>query len=142
MTSASLNRVTLIGHLGADPEIRDLPDGGKFANFSVATTDSWTDKSSGEKKDRTTWTKVVIFNEPLIDSVVGKFLKKGSKIFIEGSLENRKWQDSDNVDRYSTEVVLRPYSGKLTMLDAPKQDAGPARPNGKKRQAQNTPDVA
>ena len=122
----SVNKVTLIGNLGADPEIRTLPSGSRVASFSIATSDTWKDKESGERQEKTQWHKISIFNEGLI-KIAESYLHKGSKIYLEGQLENRKWQDKDGNDRYSTEVVLRPYRGELTMLDAApnRPDAAP-----------------
>jgi single-strand DNA-binding protein len=115
--SVSLNKVTLIGNLGKDPEIRSFQNGGRAAHFSIATSENWKDKDTGEKKERTEWHQVTIMTEGLI-KVAEKYLKKGSKVYIEGKLETRKWTDKDNHERYTTEVVLRPYSGELIMLDA------------------------
>jgi single-strand DNA-binding protein len=127
--SGSLNKVTLIGNLGKDPEIRSFQNGGRAAHFSIATTDSWKDKQSGERKEKTEWHHVAIMTDGLI-KVAEKYLKKGSKVYIEGKLETRKWTDKDNQERYTTEVVLRPYSGELIMLDGRKDrpDAGTADP--------------
>ena len=119
--SGSLNKVTLIGNLGKDPEIRSFQNGGRAAHFSIATTESWKDKQSGERKERTEWHQIAIMSDGLI-TVAEKYLKKGSKIYIEGKLETRKWTDKDNHERYTTEVVLRPYSGELIMLDGHKGD--------------------
>jgi single-strand DNA-binding protein len=121
--SGSLNKVTLIGNLGKDPEIRNFQNGSRAAHFSIATTDSWKDKDSGEKKERTEWHQVAIMTEGLI-KIAEKYLKKGSKVYIEGKLETRKWTDKDNQERYTTEVVLRPYSGELIMLDGRKDERG------------------
>jgi single-strand DNA-binding protein len=120
---ASLNRVQLLGHLGADPEVRNLPEGARVANFSVATSDKWTDKESGEPREKVEWSRICIFSEPLV-ALAEKYLKKGSRIFIEGSLHTRKYE-KDGSTHYATEVVLRPYSGSLTLLDAPAR--GPER---------------
>lgn len=114
--SGSLNKVQLIGNLGADPEIRSTNDGRKIANLRIATSESWRDKSSGERKEKTEWHTVVIFSEGLC-KVVEQYLKKGSKVYLEGSLQTRKWQDKDGNDRYSTEVVLQSFGGTLVMLD-------------------------
>ncbi len=114
--AGSLNKVMLIGNLGADPEIRSFQNGGKVANLRIATSETWKDKNTGERQEKTEWHTVAIFSEGLI-GVVERFLKKGSKVFIEGSLSTRKWQDKDGQDRYSTEVVLRGMNGTLTMLD-------------------------
>lgn len=116
--AGSLNKVMIIGNLGADPEVRMMPSSGdEVCNLSIATSESWSDKSSGERKERTQWHKIVIFNPNLV-KVAKNYLKKGSKVFIEGQLETRKWQDKDGRDQYSTEIVLRPYRGELTMLDS------------------------
>jgi single-strand DNA-binding protein len=114
--SGSVNKSTLIGHLGKDPEIRSFQDGGRVAHFSVATSESWKDKESGERKERTEWHRVSIMSEGLV-GVAEKYLKKGSKVYVEGKLETRKWTDRDGIERYSTEIVLRPYSGELILLD-------------------------
>lgn len=113
---ASLNKVLLIGNLGADPEVKSFSNGGKVCNLRIATSESWKDKNTGEKQERTEWHSVSIFNEGLV-GVCERFLKKGSKVYIEGQLQTRKWQDKDGNDRYSTEVVLRGFNGTLTMLD-------------------------
>jgi single-strand DNA-binding protein len=123
--SGSLNKVTLIGNLGKDPEIRSFQNGGRAAHFSLATTDSWKDKESSERKERTEWHQVAIMSDGLV-TVAEKYLKKGSKVYIEGRLETRKWTDKDNQERYTTEVVLRPYSGELIMLDARKDESAAA----------------
>ena len=115
--AGSVNKVILIGNLGRDPEIRSLQDGNKVANLSLATSDTWRDKNTGERRERTEWHRVVIFNEHLI-KVAQNYLKKGSKIYIEGQLQTRKWQDQSGQDKYCTEVVLRRYRGELTMLDS------------------------
>ncbi|MGH6886092.1 MAG: single-stranded DNA-binding protein, partial [Geminicoccales bacterium] len=114
--AGSVNKVILVGNLGRDPEIRTMQDGGKVANLSVATSESWRDKSSGERRERTEWHRVVVFNDRLVD-VIEKYLKKGAKVYLEGQLQTRKWQDQSGQDRYSTEVVLQRYRGELTMLD-------------------------
>lgn len=113
--AGSVNKVILIGNLGADPEVRSFQNGGKVANMRIATSETWKDKNSGEKKERTEWHTVAVFAEGLV-GIVEKYLSKGSKVYIEGQLETRKWQDQSGADRYSTEVVLRPYAGTLTML--------------------------
>jgi single-strand DNA-binding protein len=114
--AGSVNKVILIGNLGADPEVRTLPSGGKVVNLSVATTDTWRDKNSGERKERTEWHRVVIFSEGLV-RIAEQYLRKGSKVYLEGSLQTRKWQDQSGQDRYSTEVVLQNFNSQLTMLD-------------------------
>jgi single-strand DNA-binding protein len=122
--SGSLNKAELIGHLGKDPEIRAFPNGGRAASFSVATTESWKDKKSGERKERTEWHRVSIMNDGLV-GVAEKYLKKGSKVYIEGKLETRKWTDKDGHEKYTTEIVLRPHSGELLMLDGRQGEALP-----------------
>jgi single-strand DNA-binding protein len=114
--AGSVNKVILVGNLGKDPEVRTFQNGGRVASFSIATSESWKDKTSGEKKERTEWHRVSILNENLV-GVAERFLKKGSKVYIEGQLETRKWTDKEGHEKYSTEVVLRPYRGELTMLD-------------------------
>ena len=113
--AGSVNKVILVGNLGKDPEVRAFPNGGRVANFSVATSESWKDKNSGERKERTEWHRVSILNDALV-GIAEKYLKKGSKVYIEGQLETRKYE-KDGRDVYTTEVVLRPYRGELTMLD-------------------------
>ncbi len=114
--AGSVNKVILIGNLGRDPEVRSFQNGGKVCNLRIATSEQWRDKASGERKERTEWHSVAIFSEPLV-RVAEQYLRKGSKVYIEGQLETRKWQDQSGQDRYSTEVVLRPYTSTLTMLD-------------------------
>ena len=114
----SLNKVLLIGNLGADPEIRSFQNGGRVANLRIATSETWKDKNTGERQERTEWHTVAIFSDGLVN-VVERYLKKGSKVFVEGKLQTRKWQDQSGNDRYSTEVVLQGFGGTLTMLDGP-----------------------
>ncbi len=114
--AGSVNKVILVGNLGKDPEIKVMQNGGKICNLSIATSENWTDKSTGERKEKTEWHRVVVFNENIV-KVCENYLKKGAKVFIEGQLETRKWQDQQGQDKYSTEVVLRQYRGELTMLD-------------------------
>jgi single-strand DNA-binding protein len=123
----SINKVTLIGNLGKDPEIRSFQNGGRAANFSVATSESWKDKDTGERQERTEWHRVSILSDGLV-SVAEKYLKKGSRVYLEGKLETRKWTDRDGVERYSTDVVLRPYSGELILLDGRKDEAQASAP--------------
>ena len=113
--AGSVNKVILIGNLGRDPEVRTFQNGGKVVNLRVATTDSWRDKSSGERREKTEWHSVAIMSEPLAN-IAEKYLRKGSSVYIEGALETRKWQDQSGQDRYTTEIVLRPFSGNLTLL--------------------------
>ncbi len=121
--AGSVNKVILVGNLGRDPEIKQMPSGSSIANLSVATSESWRDKASGERKEKTEWHRVVVFNEGLV-RIVEQYLKKGSKVYIEGQLETRKWQDKDGNDKYSTEVVLRNFNSTLTMLDGKNDSAG------------------
>ena len=114
--AGSVNKVILIGNLGRDPEIRSMQNGQKVANLALATSESWRDKQSGERKERTEWHRVVIFNENLIE-IAEKYLRKGSKIYVEGALQSRKWQDQSGQEKYTTEIVLQRYRGELTMLD-------------------------
>jgi single-strand DNA-binding protein len=114
--AGSVNKVILVGNLGKDPEIRTLNSGDRVANLSVATSETWRDKSSGERKEKTEWHRVVIFNDNLV-KVAENFLKKGSKVYIEGSIQTRKWADNTGVEKFSTEVVLQKFRGELTMLD-------------------------
>ncbi len=115
--AGSVNKVILIGNLGNDPEIRSFQNGGRVANLSVATSESWKDKATGERKERTQWHRVVVSNENLV-VICEKYLKKGAKVYLEGQLETRKYTDKDGVEKYTTEVVLRPYRGEITMLDS------------------------
>ncbi|PLS20590.1 single-stranded DNA-binding protein [Neptunicoccus cionae] len=114
--AGSLNKVMLIGNLGRDPEVRSFPNGGKVCNLRIATSERWRDKNTGENRERTEWHQVSIFSEGLI-RVCEQYLRKGSKVFVEGQLQTRKWQDQSGNDRYSTEVVLQGFNGTLTMLD-------------------------
>jgi len=114
--AGSVNKVILIGNLGRDPEVRTFQNGGRVANLSLATSEQWKDKQSGERREKTEWHRVSVLNDALI-GVCERFLRKGSKIYIEGQLETRKWQDQQGQERYTTEVVVRPYRGELTMLD-------------------------
>ena len=114
--AGSVNKVILVGNLGQDPEIRTFQNGGKIANLRIATSEQWKDRNSGERRERTEWHSVVIHSEPLV-RVAEQYLKKGMKVYIEGQLETRKWQDQSGADRYSTEVALRPYRSELTMLE-------------------------
>jgi single-strand DNA-binding protein len=113
--AGSVNKVIIVGNLGRDPEVRSFPNGGKVVNLRIATSETWRDKQSGEKKERTEWHSVAIFNEAL-GKIAEQYLKKGSTVYIEGQLETRKWQDQSGADRYTTEVVLRQFRGELTLL--------------------------
>jgi single-strand DNA-binding protein len=115
--AGSVNKVILIGNLGRDPEIRSTQDGARIATFSVATSETWRDKATGERKDRTEWHRVVVFNDRLVE-VIEKYVKKGAKVYLEGALQTRKWTDNSGQERYTTEVVLGRFRGELTMLDS------------------------
>lgn len=123
--SGSVNKVILVGNLGADPEIRRTNDGRAIANLRVATSETWKDKATGERKERSEWHRVVIFSEPLA-KVAEQYLKKGAKVYIEGQLQTRKWEDQQGVERYSTEVVLQGFNSQLVMLGDKRQDGGSA----------------
>src|SRR5581483_3167490 len=120
--AGSVNKVILIGNLGRDPEVRTLQNGGKVANLSLATSESWRDKSSGERKEKTEWHRVVIFGN--LADIAEKYLKKGSKVYVSGSLQTRKWTDQSGTEKYTTEVVLQGFGGELTMLDGKGGGAG------------------
>ena len=120
--AGSINKVTLLGNLGADPVVSVLPSGSKIVNLRVATSDSWKDKATGERKERTEWHRVVIFNPQLADTAE-RYLRKGSKVYIEGQLQTRTWKDNTGADRYTTEIVLQNYAGTLMMLDAKNSDS-------------------
>lgn len=128
--TGSVNKVILIGNVGRDPEIRNMQNGDPIANLSVATSESWTDKRSGERQERTEWNRVVVFN-PHLAKIVEKYVTKGSRVYLEGQLQTRKWTGQDGVERFSTEVVLQRFGGQLVILDkaksgdAPQQSAGP-----------------
>lgn len=113
--AGSVNKVILVGNLGRDPEIRSMPNGDRIANLSIATSEQWRDKSSGERKEKTEWHRVVIFNDNIV-KVVENYVKKGSTVYIEGALQTRKWTDKDGVEKYSTEIVVGKFKGELTML--------------------------
>ncbi|MGE0425353.1 MAG: single-stranded DNA-binding protein [Reyranellaceae bacterium] len=115
--AGSVNKVILVGNLGRDPEVRNMPSGGMVVNMSVATSDNWRDKATGERKERTEWHRVVIFNDKL-GEIAQKYLRKGSKVYLEGQLATRKWTDKDNQERYTTEVVVPRFGGTLTLLDS------------------------
>ena len=114
--AGSVNKATLIGNLGKDPEVRNTQDGTKIVNLTLATSETWTDKASGERKEKTEWHKVLIFNDRIAD-VAERFLKKGAKVYVEGKITTRKWTDQTGADRYSTEIVIDRFKGELTMLD-------------------------
>lgn len=121
--AGSVNKVILVGNLGRDPEIRTFQNGGKVCNLRIATSETWKDKQSGERKERTEWHSVAVFQEGLV-RICEQYLKKGSKVYVEGKLQTRKWQDQSGADRYTTEIVLQGYDGALTMLDGPSGGGG------------------
>ena len=121
--AGSVNKVILVGNLGRDPEVRSFQNGGKVCNLRIATSENWKDRNTGERRERTEWHSVAIFSEPLA-RIAEQYLRKGSKVYIEGQLETRKWQDQHGQDRYTTEVVLRPYRGELTLLDGRNDQSG------------------
>jgi single-strand DNA-binding protein len=121
--AGSVNKVILVGNLGAEPEVRTLPSGNKVVNLSVATSENWRDKNTGERKEKTEWHRVVIFSEGLA-RVAEQYLHKGSKVYLEGQLQTRKWQDQSGQDKYSTEVVLQGFNSNLTMLDGRGEGGG------------------
>jgi single-strand DNA-binding protein len=129
--AGSVNKVILVGNLGKDPEVRTTQDGTKIVNFSVATSETWNDRASGERKERTEWHRVVIFNDRVGD-VAERYLRKGSKVYVEGSLQTRKWTDQSGQERYTTEVVIGRFKGELTLLDraGPREEGGMAESGG------------
>ncbi len=135
--AGSVNKVILVGNLGKDPEIRRTQDGKAIANLSIATSETWRDRNSGERKEKTEWHRVVIFSEGL-SKVAEQYLKKGAKVYVEGSLQTRKWTDQNGVEKYSTEVVLQAFNGVLTMLDG--RSGGESEP-ANERKAQTYADV-
>ena len=137
--SGSVNKVILIGNVGQDPEIRSFQTGGKVCNLSIATSERWKDRETKEQKERTQWHRVVVFNEPLIN-LIEMYVKKGSKLFIEGQLETRKWTYASGQEKYSTEVVLRAYKGELTFLDSRSNnnDNDSFQPNNQVNETKNT----
>lgn len=137
---AGVNKVIIVGNLGRDPEVKTFPNGGRVVNMRLATSETWKDKQSGEKKERTEWHSVAIFNEAL-GGIAEKYLKKGSLCYIEGSLETRKWQDQSGADKYTTEIVLRPFNGTLTLLGGSgggARDSGSTQSDGVDRAANGT----
>lgn len=137
---ASVNKVILVGNLGKDPEVRTMQSGGKVCNLSIATSESWNDKASGERKEKTEWHRVVIFDDRLAD-VCEKYMKKGSMVYVEGQLQTRKWQDQSGNDKFSTEVVLQRFRGELRVLDRPAGKAAPSEPAGQATSAPLDDDV-
>jgi single-strand DNA-binding protein len=122
---SSVNKVILVGNLGADPDVRSFSSGGRVCNLRVATSEKWKDKGTGEQRERTEWHSVAIMSDGLV-GIAERYLRKGAKVYIEGQLQTRKWQDQSGADRYSTEVVLRPYGGELVLLDGPGGDIKPS----------------
>ncbi len=127
--AGSLNKVMLIGNLGKDPEVRSFQNGGKVCSFSLATSESWKDKNSGERREKTDWHNISIFNENLV-RIAEQYLKKGSKVYLEGALQTRKWQDQSGNDRYTTEVVLQNFNGTMVLLDGRSEGGGGQRSGG------------
>jgi single-strand DNA-binding protein len=127
---SSVNKVILVGNLGADPDVRSFPSGGRVCNLRIATSEKWKDKGTGEQRERTEWHAVAIMSDGLV-GIAERYLRKGSKVYIEGQLQTRKWQDQSGADRYSTEIVLRPYGGELVLLDGPGGDTKPANNHSK-----------
>ena len=127
--AGSVNKVILVGNLGKDPEVRRMQSGDPVVNLSLATSETWRDKASGERKEKTEWHRIVIFNKNLAE-VAEKYLRKGSKIYVEGALQTRKWTDKDGIEKYSTEIVLQNFRGELTMLDSKGDGGGGARIGG------------
>jgi len=136
--AGSVNKVILVGNLGADPEVRSLPSGGKVVNLSIATSENWKDKNTGERREKTEWHRVVIFSEGLA-RVAEQYLRKGSKVYLEGQLQTRKWQDQSGADKYSTEVVLQGFNSALVMLDGANGDRAPAEGGGSARSSGERP---
>ncbi|MCR5880035.1 single-stranded DNA-binding protein [Phenylobacterium sp. J367] len=127
--AGSVNKVILIGNLGADPEIRNLPSGERVANLRIATSETWRDRNSGERKEKTEWHRVVVFNENIV-KVCEQYLRKGAKVYIEGSIQTRKWTDQSGQEKYSTEIVLQKFRGELTMLDGRGEGGGASEGGG------------
>ncbi len=139
--ASSLNKVTLIGNVGKDPEIRTTSDGREIASFSLATSESWKDKSSGERKEKTEWHRIVIFSEPLVN-LVKNYVKRGSKLYLEGSLQTRKWVDNTGQERFTTEIVLQGYSANITLLDSRSTDAESFASGGSNNASSNVKEFA
>ena len=136
--AGSVNKVILVGNLGRDPEVRNSQAGQKIVNFTLATSESWNDRASGERKERTEWHRVVIFNDRLAD-VAERFLRKGRKVYVEGSLQTRKWTDQSGQERYTTEVVIDRFRGDLTLLDSNRGEEGGAGEGGGYRESRPSP---
>lgn len=137
--AGSVNRVYLIGNLGRDPEIRRMPNGDRVANLNIATSETWRDKQSGERKEKTEWHRVTIMSDKIAE-IAEKYLRKGAKVYVSGQIETRKWQDKDGADRYSTEIIVRGFGGELTILDSKADDASES-PKGDKPRADFDDDV-
>lgn len=135
--AGSVNKVILVGNVGQDPEVRQFPNGGQVCSFSLATSENWKDKNTGERREKTEWHRISIFSEGLV-RVVQSYVKKGSKLYIEGQLETRKWQDQNGVDKYTTEVVLRGFGSTLTMLDGRNDGAGAGQGGGSRAYGQDS----
>ncbi len=133
--AGSLNKVTLLGHLGKDPEIRSMQNGNEVATFTIATSESWKDKNTGERKEKTEWHRVVIFSQGLV-GIVKNYVKKGSKVYVEGALQTRKWTDKDGNDKYTTEVVLQGFNATIILLD--KKEGGSSNAGGGNNYSQNS----
>lgn len=136
----SVNKVILVGNLGQDPEIRTTQDGREIANFSIATSESWKDKNSGERKEKTEWHRVVVFSQGLV-GIIKNYVKKGSKLYIEGQLQTRKWTDSNGVDKYTTEVVLQNFNSSMQILDGKNNSGGGSYDSGSSS-SNNSSDVS
>lgn len=128
--AGSVNKAIILGNVGADPEIRTTQSGSRIATFSMATSESWKDKATGEKKENTQWHRIVVFNDALV-TVVENYIKKGSKLYVEGQIETRKWTDQNGIDRYTTEITLRPFNGEIALLDR-KEGNGPPPHDGER----------
>lgn len=131
--AGSINKVILVGNIGKDPEIRSFQNGGRVASFSVATSESWKDKNSGERRERTEWHRISVMNDALV-GIVEQYMRKGMKVYVEGQLETRKWTDKEGNEKFSTEVVLRPYHGEITMLESAKNGGEQQQPATQKAQ--------
>ncbi len=139
--AGSVNKVILVGNLGKDPELRSMQNGGRVCNLTVATSENWKDKSTGERKEKTEWHRVVIFNDNL-SQIAEKYLRKGSKVYIEGALETRKWTDNSGQEKYTTEIVLKQYRGELTMLEGRGGEGGSQGSYGGSSQSYDDPGIS
>ena len=135
-----LNKVQLIGNVGADPDIRSLESGAKVANFNIATSERWNDKQTGEQKERTEWSRIVIWG-PLVENVIAKYVRKGSRIYVEGKLQTRKWTDQSGVEKFTTEIVVQGFGGAVILLDGRRDDGGQAAQTQAPAQTQAVPDT-